>query len=83
MPVDPIAGRVLFPGALAQTKGRSMNRLVFPGTPSQNDSLPFEVFWLNLVKSITNQRKIQKIANPILLSQCNKNYNFLQRCIYF
>jgi hypothetical protein len=60
MPVDSIAGLVFFPGALAQTKGITVNSLIFPGAPSQNDSLPFEVSWLKLVKSIKNRRKIQK-----------------------
>jgi hypothetical protein len=60
MPVESIVGLVFFPGALVQTKGISVKNLVFPGAPSQYDSLPFEVFWLKLVKSIKNRRKIQK-----------------------
>jgi hypothetical protein len=36
-----------------------------------------------LVKSIKNHRKIQKQQTQFFCAQCNKNYNFLQICIYF
>jgi hypothetical protein len=45
--------------------------------------LPFYVFQLQLVNLIKNRRKIQKWQNQFCCAQCNKNDNFLQRCIYF
>jgi L-lysine 2,3-aminomutase len=45
--------------------------------------LPFYVFQLQLVKFIKNRIKIQKYQAQFCCAQCNKNYNFLQRCIYF
>jgi hypothetical protein len=46
-------------------------------------STAFLVFQLHLVKFITNYRKIQKFQIQFCCALCNKNYNFLQICIYF
>jgi hypothetical protein len=45
--------------------------LILPRVCSQKGSLPFVVFWLNLVNSISNHRKIQKLQTQLCCALCD------------
>jgi hypothetical protein len=83
IPEDCIAVLEFFPGLAVQTRGTSVNIQYFPRVCLQKGFLLPFVFHLNLVKSITNHRKIQKLQTQFYCAQCNKKYNFLHKCIYF
>jgi hypothetical protein len=53
------------------TEGMVVKSLKFLGVPSQNDSLPFEVFWPKLVKSIKNHKKPQKLQTLFCCALCD------------
>jgi hypothetical protein len=66
---DHIAGLEIFPGLSVQTRGISVNIKYFPRVCLQKGFLLPFVVQLNLVKSITNHRKIQKLqSNFVVLS---------------